>query len=158
MQRACLSIGARRHNSAIRETRLCLCKAEPPSGAKKGKPPKSGNPLSLEHRLLMVFQKISTPNSLALRRDLHKKPKDQKFVWRPKGRSSRENGLRLWATAAPSPPFAEGRLRSRGISLRVPKIETEGTGSEVEQKTVKRRTYANTLKASTATKTSRYGN
>ena len=122
VQRACLSIGARR--SAIRETRLCLCKAGPPSGAKKG------NPLSPEHRLLMVFQKISTPNSLALRWDLHKKPKDQKLVSRPKGRSSRENGLRLWATAAPSPPFAKGRLRFRGISLRVPKIETEGTGSK----------------------------
>ena len=153
MQRACLSIGARRHNSAIRETRLCLCKAEPPSGAKKGEPPKSRTPFVND-----LSKKISTPNSLALRRDLRKKPRDQKLVWRPKGRSSRENGLRLWATAAPSPPFAEGRLRFRGISSRVPKIETEGTGSKVEQKTVKRRTYANTLKAPTATKTSRYDN
>ena len=152
MQRGCLSIGARRHNNAIRETRLCLCKAEPPSGAKRGEPPKSRTPFL--NRLL----KISTPKSLVLRQDHRKKPKDQKLASRPKGRSSHENGLRLWATAAPSPPFAKGRLRFRGISLRVPKIETEGTDSEIEWKTVKKHTYANTLRASTATKTSRFGN
>ena len=111
MQRGCLSIGARRHNNAIRETRLCLCKTEPPSGAKRG------NPLSPEHRFLTVFRKISMPNSLALRRDHRKKPKDQKLASRPKGRSSHENGLRLRATATPSPPFAKRRLGLRGSSL-----------------------------------------
>ena len=125
LQRGCLSIGARHHYNAIRETRLCLCKVEPPSGAEGGLPLKSRTPS------LNRFLKISTPNSLALRRDLRKTPKDQKLVWKPKGRSSRENGLRLWATAAPSPPFAEGRLRFRGISSRVSKNETEGTDSEI---------------------------
>ena len=52
LQRGCLSIGARRHYNAIRETRLCLCKVEPPSGAK------GGTPLSPGHHFSTVFQKF----------------------------------------------------------------------------------------------------
>ena len=44
LQRGCLSIGARHHYNAIRETRLCLCKVEPPSGAEGGLPLKSRTP------------------------------------------------------------------------------------------------------------------
>ena len=52
LQRGCLSIGARRHYNAIRETRLCLCKVEPPSGAK------GGTPLSPGHHFSTVFRKF----------------------------------------------------------------------------------------------------
>ena len=52
LQRGCLSIGARHHYNAIRETRLCLCKVEPPSGAK------GGTSLSPGHHFSTVFQKF----------------------------------------------------------------------------------------------------
>jgi len=116
LQKSCLSIGARCHNNVTRETRLCLCKgahhrARTRLGSAFAEPSLPGglegwgtSPKSLTPFLVIFRKKISTPNSLVLRQD--KKPEDQKLVSRPKGRSSRENGLRLWATATPSPPFA----------------------------------------------------
>ena len=98
LQRGCLSIGARHHYNAIRETRLCLCKVEPPSGAKRGLP------LSPGHHFSTVFQKFPRQTLSCSDRTIAKKPKDQKVVSRPKGRPSRENGLRLRATTTPSPP------------------------------------------------------
>ena len=45
------SMGDRRYDNTTRETRLCLCRTEPPSGAKRG------GPLSPRHHFLIVLRK-----------------------------------------------------------------------------------------------------
>ena len=141
-------MGDRRCDNAISKTRLCLCRTEPPSGARSG-----GNPLSPRHYFLIVFRiNFHAKLSRVLRHVDCKKSKDQKHASSAKRRPSRETAYASWLWQLPHHLSPEGQLRFRGSHLQRTCLET-GQRAEAWKNNINRlkNVRTSTSKASTAT-------